>query len=68
MRFTCDLPDHAAAVEMVLDSLVEVSRVLIRAGVVPPFPHDVVGVRYQLEPAGEEDWKLPPGVIRDGWG
>jgi hypothetical protein len=53
---------------MVLDSLVEVSRVLIRAGVVPPFPHDVVGVRYQLEPAGEEDWKLPPGVIRDGWG
>jgi len=74
MRFTCELPDHAAACEMVLDALVEVARVEIRAGLVPPFPHDIKnadggnGIRYKLEPAGEEDWKLPHGVLRDGWG
>lgn len=73
MRFTCDLPDHAVACEIVLDALIEVARVMIRAGVVPPFPHDVknrdggYALHYQLEPAGEEDWKLPDGVMRDGW-
>lgn len=68
MRMTSELPNHAAACERVLDALADVAAMLIGAGIVPPFPHDVKGIRYRLEPEGEEDWKLPPGVIRDGWG
>jgi hypothetical protein len=73
MRMTSEIPNHAACVEAVLDGFVECARLLIAAGVVPPFPHDVrnadgsPGIHYQVEPPGEEDWKLPPGQIRDGW-
>lgn len=64
---TSDIPDSAACVEAALTGFVKVAEIMIRAGVVPPYPHDM-GVRYQLEPPGEEDWKLPIGVQRDGWG
>lgn len=73
MRMTSEIPNHAACVEAVLEGFIECARILIRSGVVPPFPHDVrrsdgsPGVHYQVEPPGEEDWKLPPGGIRDGW-
>jgi hypothetical protein len=68
IKMTCEIPPHAACVEAVLEGIVRADVVLIAAGIVPPFPHDVRGVRYQLEPPGEEDWKLAHGVIRDGWG
>jgi hypothetical protein len=73
MRFTCKLPDSAAACEIVLDALAKVVTGMVDAGVVPPYPHDVrkpdgsPGIVYRLEAPGEEDWKLPPEGIRDGW-
>lgn len=68
IKMTCEIPPHAACVEAVLEGIVLADVVLIQYGTVPAFPHDVKGVRYQLEPPGEEDWKLALGVIRDGWG
>jgi len=68
MRMTCDLPDDAECCEVVLDALVEVARKIIRELDLAPFPQEVNGVWYKLEPEGEEDWKLPHNVIRDGWG
>jgi hypothetical protein len=65
---TSSIPDHAVYAEAVLDGFVECARLMIETGMVPAYPHDVVGIRYQLEPVGEEDWKLPHLVIRDGWG
>ena len=67
MKIYSTLPDHAAALEAVMEGFVLAALLLIEKGVVPPFPHDA-GVRYQREPDGEEDWKLPHLVMRDGWG
>jgi hypothetical protein len=67
MKMFSRLTDHAAVVEAVLEGFVLACVVLIESGVVPPYPHDA-GVRYQMEPVGEEDWKLPTDVIREGWG
>ena len=68
MKITSNIPDHARCVEAVLTGFVACARLLIEADLIPPFPHDVVGVNYRLEAPGEEDWKLPFGVITDGWG
>lgn len=75
MRMSSEVPDTAACCEAVLSGFVACARILIRNGVVPPFPHNVkdaktgeYAIRYQVEPAGQEDWKLPHNVIRDGWG
>ncbi len=67
MIATLELPDNAAAIEAALEGLVNVDMLLIETGTVPPYPHHA-GVIYQLEPIGEEDWKLAHNVIRDGWG
>lgn len=67
MKMTCNIPDHAKAVEALLEGFVRCCMVCIDAGLAPLDPMDT-GVRYQLEPQGEEDWKLPQNVIRDGWG
>ena len=61
------LPDSAAVIEAALEGLVLANLVLIDTGLVPPFPHDA-GVIYQIEPPGEEDWKLAHNVVHDGWG
>lgn len=67
MKITSDLPDHAVALEVLLDGFVNVAILLIASGVVPAFPHET-SVVYQPEPAGQEDWKLPHRVMADGWG
>jgi hypothetical protein len=67
MRMTCDLPDHAAAVEALLEGFVRCCALIISSGLAPADPRGA-GVVYKLEPAGEEDWKLPHNVIKDGWG
>lgn len=67
MKITSDLPDHVTAIELLLEGFVEVARLLIASGAVPPFPH-MTRVVYRPEPPGEEDWKLPHRVLRDGWG
>lgn len=67
MRMTCELPDHAAAVEALLEGFVRAALVIIGAGLAPPDPRQAKVV-YKLEPPGEEDWKLPHNVVRDGWG
>jgi hypothetical protein len=73
MRMTSDIPNVAACCEAVLDGFVQCAQLMIEHGIVPAFPHLVrrndgsPGVRYQLEPEGEEDWKLPHCAIRDGW-
>jgi hypothetical protein len=66
VKATLNLPDNAAVVEAALEGLVQADIVLIRSGLVPPYPHDT-NVIYQLEPPGEEDWKLAHNGIRDGW-
>ena len=68
MRMTCRLPDHAACVEALLEGFVLACMVCIEAGLAPNDPADAPNVRYRLEPPGEEDWKLPQNVVRDGWG
>lgn len=68
MKMTSELPNDAECCELVLDALVEVARKIIRALDLPLHPQDCRGIRYRLEPPGEEDWKLPHNVIRDGWG
>lgn len=67
MDITTSIPDHAACAEALMEGFVLCSMLLIGSGVVPPFPHDT-SVVYRLEPPGEEDWKLPHNVVRDGWG
>lgn len=67
MHAVMRLPDHALVVEAAVEGLTLANVVLIEQGVVPPYPHDT-NVRYQLEPPGEEDWKLAHNVVRDGWG
>jgi len=69
MKMTCELPDHAAVVEALLEGFVRACLVIIAAGLAPPDPRQTSPtVKYKLEPVGEEDWKLPHNVIRDGWG
>jgi hypothetical protein len=68
VRITSELPEQAQVLELLLEGFVLVNMLLIDSGVVPPFPHDVPKLRYQLEPVGEEDWKLAHNVLRDGWG
>ncbi len=68
MRITTEIPDHAECAHALLGGFVACAEILIAAGVVPPFPTDVPHVVYRLEPPGEEDWKLPHLVVRDGWG
>jgi hypothetical protein len=68
MQMTCKMPDHARVVDAMLDGFVQACEVIIASGLAPPDPLDVPGIRYQLEPPGSEDWKLPMNVIRDGWG
>ena len=67
MRMTCNLPDHAAVVEALLEGFVLACQVCIAAGLAPRDPVGS-GVLFRQEPAGEEDWKLPQNVVRDGWG
>lgn len=67
MHITTDIPDHAGVIQTLGRGFALVNCILILSGVVPPFPH-MTRVRYQLEPAGEEDWKLAHRVLRDGWG
>lgn len=64
---TATLPDHAAVVNAMLDGFVQACAVIIASGIAPPDPL-MANVRYKLEPPGEEDWKLPNNVIKDGWG
>lgn len=64
---TCNLPDHAAAVNALLEGFVRVCQLVIESGLAPPDPLQA-NVQYKLEPPGQEDWKLPQNVIRDGWG
>ena len=68
MRITSDIPEHAACAEAILLGFVACARLMIRAGAVPAFPPRDGSVRYQLEPPGEEDWKLPHRVLSDTWG
>lgn len=69
MKMTCELPDHASVVEALLEGFVRACLVIITAGLAPPDPRETAPrVKYKLEPPGEEDWKLPHNVIRDGWG
>ncbi len=67
MKMTCNLPDHAAVVEALLEGFVLACQVCIAAGLAPRDPVGS-GVLFRQEPAGEEDWKLPQNVVRDGWG
>ena len=67
MRMTCDLPDHARVVEALLEGFVRACQVIVESELAPPDPRGS-GVKYKLEPPGEEDWKLPHNVMRDGWG
>jgi len=68
VNISSNIPDHAAAVECILEGFVRVCQLLIESGAVPPDPTDVPELRYQLEPVGSEDWKLSHNVMRDGWG
>ncbi len=67
VKITADIPDHAAAIELVLEGFVQCACLLIASGAVPPFPHNA-GVRYQMEPPGAEDWALPHTVMGQTWG
>lgn len=67
MKITADIPDHATAIELLLEGFVQVASLMIASGCVPPYPHDA-NVHYQAEPPGEEDWALPHKVMRLGWG
>ena len=66
MKLTCTLPDHALVVEALLEGFVRACQVIVAAGLAPADLLDSK-VKYQLEPPGEEDWKLPQYAIRDGW-
>ena len=67
MKMTCNMPDHAAVVDAMLEGFVRACQVIVESGLAPPDPAET-NVRYQLEGKGEEDWKLPQNVMRDGWG
>jgi len=67
MQMTCRMPDHGAVVNAMLEGFVRACQVIIESGLAPVDPLEA-RVRYQLEPAGQEDWKLPQNVMRDGWG
>lgn len=70
MDITTNVPDHALCAEALLIGFVACAEIIIRAGLAPPDPLDVPpgSVVYRLEDPGQEDWKLPHNVIRDGWG
>jgi hypothetical protein len=65
MVATLRLPPIAAVVEAALEGLVLANVALIEGGFVPMYPP--MSIRYQLEPAGEEDWKLAHNMMADGW-
>jgi hypothetical protein len=65
MIATLKLPPLASVVEAALEGLVLANVALIVEGRVPQFLPK--RIRYQLEPEGEEDWKLMHNILRDGW-
>lgn len=68
MIATLRIPPVPAVIEAALEGLVRVNLVMMEAGLIPPFPHDVPGLRYRLEGEGLEDWKHGANCILDGWG
>lgn len=67
MRAILNLPPSVRLIEAGLEGLVQVNRVLIETGVVPPSPADT-SVRYKRERSGLEEWDNALTCIRRGWG
>lgn len=67
MRAILNLPPSVRLIEAALEGLVQVNRVLIETGVVPPSPLDA-GVRYKRERSGLEEWDNALTCIKRGWG
>jgi len=66
MRATLNLPPSVRLIEAGLEGLVQVNRVLIETGVVPPSPLDA-GVRYKRERSGLEEWDNAVTCIKRKW-
>lgn len=67
MRATLNLPPSVRLIEAALEGLVQVNRVLIETGVVPPSPLDS-DVRYKRERSGLEEWDNAITCLRRKWG
>lgn len=67
MRATLNLPPSVRLIEAALEGLVQVNRVLIETGVIPPSPLDT-DVRYKRERSGLEEWDNGLTCIRRKWG
>jgi hypothetical protein len=67
MRATLNLPPSVRLIEAGLEGLVQVNRVLIETGVVPPSPLDT-RVRYKRERSGLEEWDNALVCMKRGWG
>jgi hypothetical protein len=68
MRINATIPDHGALVMAIMEGFVVAAEVEIKAGVVPPFPTDVPGLRFKPELEGDEVWLLPHQVLKAGGG
>jgi hypothetical protein len=67
MRATLNLPPSVRLIGAALEGLVQVNRVLIETGVVPPSPLDS-RVRYKREASGLEEWDNALTCVKRGWG
>jgi len=68
MRITATIPDHGALVMAIMEGFVQAAQLVVRAGVVPPFPTAVPGLKFIKESKGEENWLLPNQVLEAGGG
>lgn len=66
MRITADIPDHGALVMAIMEGFVTAAELEIRAGIVPPSPLAVPGLKFVPETA--ENWQLPHQVLQSGQG
>jgi len=67
MNIAITCPDHGIVVEALLEGCVLAAQAIIDAGVVPPFPTDIPGLRFIPE-QGTEKWLLPHQTMKAGGG
>lgn len=68
MRIEATIPDHGALVMAIMEGFVIADELIIKAGLVPPSPLMVPGLKFIPESSGSENWKLAHAVLKDGGG
>lgn len=68
MKISATLPDHGALVMAVMEGFVQADQLIVRAGIVPPFPSAIPGLKFIPEPKGSEEWLLANQVMEAGGG